>query len=352
MSSTNSEHAGVPRSATVFLPNPQARSAKGGDQQQAVLAELERRDIDLRVEVTDSATGLRAAAKRAAENEERVIVVGGDGTIHHAVNAVAKTTTVLGVVAAGTGNDFARAMCLPVLSPSMRAAKTREIVTAAVTACLSPPVSVDAIAITALNGVDTPNTADTLNTADTPNTTKASEITWCASIATCGFTVDVDCYAAQMTWPRGPLKYTVASLVEARRLRIRRYTITVDGKHHELEAAILAFANTESFGGGYCIAPEASPNDGLIDVIVVGRLQRTTLLRLMPATRSGRHISHTSVTRLRGKVIEIRQLPGSGGDSLRADGEQIGVLPRRLEVVPGALHIAGASPKACEATQQ
>ena len=333
----------------VFLANPQARSGKGGALQQAALEELQRRDIALRVEQTHSPAELQAAAAKGASQGERVIVMGGDGSVHQAVNGVLASTNAggtastgtasantgteatLGIIAAGTGNDFARTMGLPVLSPKMRPAKAAGVIATAVTTCLSTPTKIDALRIT---------------TAD--------ETRWCASIATCGFPVFADNRAAEFRWLRGPSKYTIAALIEGLRLKINHYNVTIDGEQHEIAATLLAVANSPSFGHGYYIAPQASATDGLIDLIVIEPVSSFTLLRLLPATKAGKHVRHPAVKKLQGKVMEF--LPNTaateGADGaadndrfqMRADGELIGNLPRKVEVVPGALHIAGAAP--------
>ncbi len=329
--------------AAIFLANPTARSGRGTELQQAVLDELRSRNISLTVAPTHSAAELREAARTAGQGV-RVIVMGGDGTVHHAVNGLsnspASSAGILGIIAGGTGNDFARCMSLPVLSPKMmpgkkRANKASKAISDAVDAALAEPVNVDVIAITAL-GSSRAAASDGSSELD-------STVQYCHSIATCGFAVDANNRADKMRWPRGPSKYTIASVLEALRLKPRRYLITIDDEEHEIESVLLAIANTGSFGGGYFIAPQACSTDGLIDLVIVGRVSGFTLTRLMPATRTGKHIRHPALKRLQGKVIEIRQLSENNAD-LRAEGELLGELPYRFEIMPGALRVAGAVP--------
>ncbi len=340
----------APKSA-VLLANPQAHSGKGAQLQQAVVVKLTHeaahQDVALRIERTHNGAELREAAASAASQGERVIVMGGDGSVHQAVNGVAGTGAGLGIIAAGTGNDFARAMGLPVISPKMRASKATPLIASAVRACLQNPTDVDALAITSSGSGDNPSGSG--GSADSP-------VLWSHSIATCGFAVDADNRASRLAWPKGPSKYTIASALEALKLKKVRYAITVDGNRQEMDAVLVALANTDSFGGGYFIAPEADSTDGLIDLVVIGPTTSMRFLRLMPATRKGRHISHPQVSTMRGKRIEIERLDdeadnGSNGDAsenagpqVRADGEPIGDFPIDVKIVPNALRIAGAVP--------
>ena len=94
-----------------------------------------------------------------------------------------------------------------------------------------------------------------------------------------------------MRWPRGPRRYDLAILVELARLRPRRYTLRLDGVPHELDAVLVAVGNCPSYGGGMRICPDADPTDGLLDVVVAGRVDRRTLVRVKPRIYQGTHVS-------------------------------------------------------------
>ena len=103
---------------------------------------------------------------------------------------------------------------------------------------------------------------------------------------------------------------------------------------------LLAVGNTAFFGGGMRICPDAHPDDGRLHVVSIGDVPRRTFLRVFPTVFSGRHVRRPEVDVDVGTVATIH-----GGDvdvDVWADGEPLGPLPVRLEVVPAALHVAGA----------
>ena len=244
----------------------------------------------------ESADAARAAVAAGAE---RVIAVGGDGTVHLAVQGVAGTGATLGIVPAGTGNDFARAFGLFGLSVEEAAARA-----------LGPARPVDAIS------------------TDRPR--------WVTFSVTGGFSVDVNVRADRLRFPKGPSRYTVATLLTMPGLRHRELAVTVDGQRVDYRSALFAVNNTPTFGGGMAICPDADPCDGLLDVCVVGPASRTTMLRLLPKVFEGGHVGHRHAHMLRGRTVTIE---GESID-LVGDGETIGTTPITLEAVPGALRVA------------
>ena len=282
-----------------------------------------------------------AARAAVADGAERLIAVGGDGTVHIALQAVAGTGAALGIVPTGTGNDFARCAGLsdvPVEQASARA--------------LGPVQGVDAIAVDA----------------------SGSERIWTATSVTGGFSVDVNNRAEVLRFPRGRSRYTVATLLTAPRLRHRQLTFTVDGERSEFTSALWAVANTSEFGGGMVICPGADPGDGLLDLTVVADVSRVTLLRMLPTVFKGAHVRHEKVHVFKGTRMTVDVCGGGssvevcgggssievcgGGSSIevcgggssayeiQGDGERIGFLPVTLTAVRSAVLLA-ADPPGC-----
>ena len=280
-------------------------SPRGGRGRAAAAAPIVRGIIERAghtpVDISGASAQESAAAARAAvaAGAERLIAVGGDGTVHLAVQGVAGTGAVLGIVPAGTGNDFARAFGLFGLSVEEAAARA-----------LGPSRPVDAI------GTDRQR--------------------WVTFSVTGGFTVDVNVRADRLRFPKGPSRYTVATLLTMPGLRYRELAVTVDGQRTEYRSALFAVNNTPTFGGGMAICPDADPCDGLLDVAVVGPASRTTMLRLLPKVFKGGHVGHRQVHMLRGRTVTIEGEP----IDLVGDGEAIGATPITLEAVPGALRVA------------
>jgi diacylglycerol kinase family enzyme len=95
-------------------------------------------------------------------------------------------------------------------------------------------------------------------------------------------------------------------------------------------------ANGRYFGGGMMICPDAVPDDGLFDVLLIGDLSKGDLLLTLPKTYRGRHLPHPKAELLRGATVEVdaaEPLP------LELDGEQPGTTPAQFEVVPAALRL-------------
>ena len=274
------------------------RAAAAGPVVRRVIEQAGHTPVDISGDSAEaSAEAVRAAVAAGAE---RVIAVGGDGTLHLALQGVVGTDAVLGVVPVGTGNDYARAFGLFGLSVKEAAARA-----------LGPSRPVDAIS--------------------------TDRQRWVAFSVTGGFSVDVNVRADRMRFPKGPSRYTAATLLTMPGLRHRELVVTVDGQRTELRSALFAVNNTPTFGGGMAICPDADPGDGMLDACVVGPASRTTMLRLLPKVFDGGHVGHGHVHMLRGRTVTIEGEP----TDLVGDGEPIGATPITLEVVPGAVSFAG-----------
>lgn len=247
--------------------------------------------------------GARLARAVVDGGAERLVCVGGDGVVRIGVGATAETGCVLGIVPDGTGNDFARALGL--LDGSLDDAVVR---------ALADPIPVDAI---------------------------RTDHGWAASVATLGFSGDVTARANAMRWPRGGLRYTIATLRQLPRLRTLSLVLDVDGRRAPVDTTLLAIGNTAYFGGGMRICPDAAPTDGRLQVVSIGAVPRRTFVRVFPRVFSGRHVDHRAVTVDAGTRVQV-----TGVGDVWADGDRLGALgrePTTFEAVPGAISVAGAS---------
>ncbi|MDR6978876.1 diacylglycerol kinase (ATP) [Streptomyces sp. 3330] len=248
---------------------------------------------------------LARARAAVAAGTGALIAVGGDGLAHLALQAVAGTRTPLGLIAAGTGNDFARALGLPVRDP---AAAARLVA--------------DALKGARIRDVDLGRVGDR----------------WFGTVLASGFDSRVNDRGNRMRWPVGRARYDLAMLAELAAFRPFPYRITLDdGVVREVEATLVAVGNGSSYGGGMRICPGADLTDGLFDVTVVGDCSRTTLLRVFPKVYRGTHVDHPKVTVLRAAKVEIL----AEGVSGYADGERLGELPLTARCVPGAVRVIG-----------
>jgi diacylglycerol kinase (ATP) len=280
-----------------LLVNPSSR--RGATDAVAVESELVTLGVHVERLSTSGPDDVAPSIQRA--EPERVIAVGGDGLVHHALPALIGTETVLGMVPSGTGNDFARALGLP--TRRRRAARR----------ALAEPQPVDLLRV----GFDNGSTV------------------LAATVVTAGFSGNVNRTANERSFPRGQLRYTVAAFSELRRLT------SFDVEFDELaalsgRATLLSIANTRFFGGGMAIAPDADPADGCFDATVVGDVSAWQFALVLPAVFVGQHVRHPAVTIGRGRSVSIRQ-----GEDVWADGERIGRGPFSVEVMSEAVLVAG-----------
>lgn len=253
-----------------------------------------------------------AVRRAVGHGLRRVVGVGGDGTVHHLARATATTGTVLGLVPVGTGNDWARFLGLP------------DDPDAALETALGPARPLDALAVDPPGGGTAPSA-------------------WIATVATAGFSGDVNARANAMRYPRGSARYTLATLATLPRLRRRRLVLRLDGTSVIYDDVVLvAVGNTAHFGGGMAICPGARPDDGSAEVVVVAGIGRVGLARFLPRVFGGHHVTHPAVRRHH--ATEIRLACPDGPLHLWGDGEPVGPLPLTLRVVPGALRVAVPDP--------
>lgn len=283
-------------------------SPRGGRGRAAAAAATVRRVIEEAGHTPVDVSGASAAESEAAAitavagGARRLIAVGGDGSLHLALQAAAGSDTVLGLVPAGTGNDYARAFGLHGLSVEQSTERA-----------LGPAQAVDAIS--------------------------TGSGRWAAFNVMGGFCVDVNRRAERMRFPKGPSRYTAATLLTLPGLRHRELAVTVDGERSQFRSAFFAVANTATFGGGMAICPDADAQDGLLDVCVVGAVNRITLLRLLPAVFDGGHVGHRHVHLFRGRSVTVESLDSEPLDLL-ADGEPLAPAPLTATAAPGAVRFA------------
>ncbi|WP_327237410.1 diacylglycerol kinase [Streptomyces sp. NBC_01317] len=305
-----------------LLVNPTAGRGRGAHAARPAAAAL--RDAGLSVTTVagvDSADALRRARDAVAGGTGALVAVGGDGMVSLALQAVAGTATPLGVIAVGTGNDFARTLGLPVRDP---AAAGR--------------LAADALKRDGGSAVDLGRAGGSAGEGGRGGGGRAGG-TWFGTVLATGFDSRVNDRGNRMRWPRGRAKYDLAMLAELAAFRPVPYRLTLDdGAEREIEATLVAVGNGSSYGGGMRICAGARTDDGLFDVTVVGSCSRTTLLTVFPRVYRGTHLSHPAVTVHRAARVTLAA-PGLTG---YADGEPLGPLPLTAVCVPGAVRVLRA----------
>jgi diacylglycerol kinase (ATP) len=253
------------------------------------------------IETTASGTGSEVAARAAAAGADIVAAVGGDGTYGEVVNGLVGTPARLGIIPLGTGNDFARGMGL---GTDIRLA-----------------------VYTLFHGVPRPIDLG------------LSGGRWFINVAGCGFdAVVAERVNRGFRRLRGTAAYIAAVYQCLLAFRPAAMRITIDGETHELRAMLCSIANSESYGGGMRIAPDAKIDDGWFDVCILGDAGRWEFIRAFPRVFKGTHVTHPKVTMLKAKHIRVeseRPLP------VLIDGEVIGTTPVEFEMRYHAIEVMG-----------
>ncbi|MDX1481213.1 MAG: diacylglycerol kinase family lipid kinase [Woeseiaceae bacterium] len=207
----------------------------------------------------------RLIAEAADAGHRRIIVAGGDGTVHEAVNGIMQSDVPIdfGLVPTGTGNDFAGASSIPSHWEHAVALLADRLVSGA------PAVPVD---IGRCND------------------------RYFANGAGIGFDATVSAIAARIRWPIGDLVYVVALLRALRgRIETPRLRLSFDDREIVGPATLAAFSNGPRVGGMFLIAPEAQNNDGMLDLIYAAPVSRLRVLALVPKLIRGRHMDAPEV---------------------------------------------------------
>ncbi len=249
------------------------------------------------------------AAAAVAGGVDALVVVGGDGMVHLGANAVAGTGVPLGVVPAGTGNDIARGLGLVPREPARSADRVLEHL------AQGRVRTVDAGLACADDGTRR----------------------WFLGVLSAGFDALVNERANGWRWPRGKLRYDLAIARELPVFRPMRYRLELDGEVEDLLGMLVSVANGTSFGGGMRIAPDASMDDGLLDVVVLGPVGKAQFVRVFPRVYTGEHVHHPAVTVRRARRVRV-EVPDRSL-AVYADGERVGPAPVDVEVVPGAVRV-------------
>jgi diacylglycerol kinase (ATP) len=282
-----------------LLVNPTAGKARHAATVGAVHARLAAGELDVtRMQGADGAEAADLARKAVAEEYDVLAVMGGDGMVHLAVQALAGSRTALGVVPTGTGNDVARYLGLPRGKP------------------------VDAAEVICRQVIR-------------PMDLGKAGSTYYATVLATGFDSLVNERANAMTWPRGQMRYNLATLAELKVFRPLPYTLELDGERRRLDAMLVAVGNGPSYGGGLRMCEGALLDDGQLDVVIINPISKAELLKVYPRLFRGTHVSHPAYEHHRVRQVSV----AAPGIVAYADGERLGPLPLNVECAPAALSV-------------
>ncbi|GAC1440976.1 MAG: hypothetical protein NVSMB55_07570 [Mycobacteriales bacterium] len=224
--------------------------------------------------------------------------MGGDGIVGRVAGAVAAAGGVLGVLPGGRGNDFCRAVGIPL---------------SAVQACAVLTAGQD-------RAVDLGYAGDVAF----------------VGVASIGFDSDVQERVLRTKLPLGALVYLYCSLATVASWRPATFTCRVDGEPLTVSGWSVAVANSGMYGGGMRLAPNASVEDGLLDVVTTATTSRRTFLRALPKVFAGTHVNEPSVSVRTAARVD---LDADRPFRVFADGDPIASLPCTVTVHKGALRV-------------
>ncbi len=288
----------------VLVVNPSAGRGSGARLAPEVVRELRRLGVDAEMRLTARPRhAIELVAAAVADGASEVLVAGGDGTIFEAVNgmlAKGPTRCALGIVPIGTGNDFVKMLGLTdwrVACTRIAAGQTRQV---DIGRCGAHYFA---------NGVGV------------------------------GFDAQVAHLANGIGWLSGTPVYALALLrILAFDYRRPQMRITHDAGELDQRVTLVAIANGRCYGGAFQVAPRASLDDGLLELVVAEGLSRTRVLGLLPRVLKGTHLDHPAVVALRSRQVQIH---ASTPVVVHADGEilDLNATTVDVELLPGALRV-------------
>jgi len=292
---------------TIVILNPEAGSAK----EAAAVVRRIRHLPDVAVRLTarkgDAVRFVRTALRKGCE---MIVAAGGDGTLNEVVNGIGTTNSDvrLGLIPLGTGNDFARTLGLPTdldeAIAVLAAGQTRAI---------------DLVRVTSDN------------------------VRYFVNVSAGGFSGLVNeklTPAMKKTW--GPLAYLRGAVAALPQLRAYRTKVSFDKKKPlTLSLYNVVIANGRYVAGGRLIAPKASINDGLLDIILIKERSAAELALLAAKVALGHHLSSDAIVFRRAAKVTVNSRPGMW---FNVDGELVGNEPATFEVLPRALQFVVAAP--------
>lgn len=283
--------------------NPTAGGSTGAAALLALARQLREAGAELHTEYSRSLAHAQELARDAGQRGRVVLAVGGDGIAGGIGGALSGTGATLGLVPAGRGNDFARALELPT-EPAALARILLE----------SEPRHVDTIEVESA----------------------VHDRTVVLGSVYAGVDALANRHANRSRLLRGAASYYAGGLRAATTWRPARYRVTIDGEEHAHTGYTVVAANSGYYGSGRVIAPDARVDDGLLDIVMIEDAPRRLFFALMNDLRTGAHVHRPQVRVERGREVRVaadREVPYG------ADGEVDALLPVTLRVLPGALRV-------------
>ncbi|HEX4452667.1 MAG TPA: diacylglycerol kinase family protein [Kofleriaceae bacterium] len=302
---------------TVVVVNPHSQGGKLGKRWPELADTLARAFPFDDVQTTGPGDATRIAREALKSGADRVVAIGGDGTINEVVNGFFEDGVPIAPEASfalipfGTGGDFRRTAEIPL-----------ELADAAavIAANQRKQIDVGKLELTQRDG------------------TRALRMF--ANIASFGVSGVVDRLVNDSGKKLGRLSFAFATARATWSYKNQRVELVFDGNVHDrVEATIntVAVANGKFFGGAMKVAPDAELDDGKFDVVAMGDFTFADLLKSGRRLYKGTHLAMAKVSTRRARIVEASPIDPSAIVELDVDGEPLGILPARFELMPAAL---------------
>jgi len=302
---------------TIVVVNPKSQGGATGARWPEISSQLQKHFAFEEVITQAAGDATRLTRDALASGAERVIALGGDGTINEVVNgffsdgeAIAPTAA-FGLIPFGTGGDFRRTMMIPTeLDAAARI------------------IAADHRRILDLGRLD----------YTTPTGAAASRMF--ANICSFGISAVVDRLVNKSKKRFGRLSFALATARATFSYKNQRVHLRFDDDAAtaiDITINTVAVANGRYFGGAMKVAPEAEVDDGLFDVVCLGDFGKAEILFKGTRIYKGAHLDMDKVSHRRARIVDASPVEAGEAVEIDLDGENIGRLPARFSLLPRAL---------------
>jgi diacylglycerol kinase (ATP) len=307
------------RHKTQVIINPESNQGRTRRRWSVIKEAIRGHFLEFKYDFTEKPLQAIEISREAIRSGHDLIIgVGGDGTMNEIANGffddrkIINPESTLGIVPSGTGCDLTRSLGIPgALKDALRVIAQ------------APSSAIDVGRVTFLDNAGQKSERIFLNVSDF------------------GVGGEVVRRVNEGRLQRKATSYVRCLVSAMAHYRSRRIRIRVDGQMiPEGQYLVGAIANGRIFGKGMKIAPEAKLDDGLFDLVLVKSMKFFEFCRHGWRIFLGTHLSHPKVSLIRGRQIEALSEEG-GGVLLELDGEQLGTLPAKFEMVPRILLVKG-----------
>jgi diacylglycerol kinase (ATP) len=285
----------------LFIINPVSGGKSKAGVPPLIDKHLDKAVFDITILYSDGVAHAHQLAKEAIDKYELIVAVGGDGTVNEIASAIVGSNTVLGILPYGSGNGLSRFLGIPMAGEKAIQALNKW--------------RVESIDAATANG------------------------DWFFNMAGMGFDAHIsEVFSHQKN--RGFSTYFKSALKEIANYKAQNYHIYIDGKLYEREAFMLSFANSSQYGNNAHVSPNASVQDGLIDVCVIKPfpLWRFPEMGIRMFTKTSESSKYVEI--IKGRHIKIQR---DTEGPMHLDGEpriagpevEIVVVPSSLKIITG-----------------